>query len=154
MNEKTIEDILDRCKVEGDCMIWQGAKHRQGYGFARNGHKMQTTHRIVGLLTHGDPGDPRKYQFTHTCGNLLCCNPEHIVVETNNSIALKTYRRPDRQTKSNKFGERITEEQIRQIREYEYGGHHGEISKLARAMKLDMMTVSKVLHGKTYKWIK
>ena len=40
--------VLERCEPEGDCLIWQGAKHRQGYGIMavsgpRNSYIHQTT---------------------------------------------------------------------------------------------------------------
>ena len=145
----TTEKILNRCKPEGDCLIWQGAKHRQGYGMCRHNGKMTTTTRAVGLETHGDPGDSGKYKFTHTCGNYLCCNPDHIVVTTHEQImnSIVPTRKPKRGTNNE-----LTKETVLAIRNEPDSGW-GTGTRLAKKYGISDTTVGKIRRGQAYKWI-
>ena len=146
----TTEKILSRCVPEGDCLIWQGAKHVQGYGMCRVKGEMTTTHRAIGLDTHGDPGDSGKYKFTHICGNYLCCNPEHITVTTHSEI-MKAF--VDTRKPKSGFRGALTAEQVIEIRNHPNEGW-GTNSKLARKYGVNDSTVGKIRRGEAYKWIK
>ena len=154
MKIQSVESILERCNHDGDCMIWQGAKHRQGYGYARCTGKMQTTMRLIGILTHGEIGDSRMYQFTHTCDNLLCCNPDHIVPILRPQVCKDAYKNPDRLVRSGKDGTRVTAEQIRLIREFEPSEHYGHVAKFCREIGITRQQYVRVKDRAAYKWIK
>lgn len=66
------------------CWTWHGPRHRQGYGMIggqriATGEKlMMTVHRLLLKEKLGrDPGPT--VDAMHTCGNMRCVNPAHIV---------------------------------------------------------------------------
>lgn len=146
---KNTEKILGRCTPQGDCMIWQGATHRQGYGMIRVDAKMQTVHRVVGLDKYGNPGDSGTYKFSQTCGNKLCCNPDHIVVKTHSDVMndCVPWRKP-------KTGKRSTlqPEDVVAIRNDPDSGW-GSFVRLAKKYGTTENTVGKIRRGETYQWI-
>ena len=80
--------ILDNCKDVDGCLVWQGAtsgdmsKRPTGGGYGRvsiDGATM-AVHRVV--YTHYFGIIPHKKQIDHTCGNRLCCNPDHLELVT------------------------------------------------------------------------
>ena len=88
---KTIEGRCDKDEDTG-CWNWTRATHVQGYAFMRYGYKgMMTVQRIMAielnLFSHFD----LKTRITTTCGNKLCCNPDHIVCLSYTEILNKRY---------------------------------------------------------------
>ena len=67
------------------CIGWSGGRHRQGYpmmgGFRQSDEKriMTVTHRITAMLKYGRALSSTEYVL-HTCGNLNCLTPEHIII--------------------------------------------------------------------------
>ena len=68
--------IIRRSRVEGDCLGWHGTSPG-GYGRLDVGDKKRYVHRLMYHIIYGD--------FTghlmHTCGNSLCCRPEHLRIK-------------------------------------------------------------------------
>ena len=68
--------IIRRSRVEGDCLVWHGTSPG-GHGRLDVGDKKGYVHRLMYQIIYGD--------FTghlmHTCGNLLCCRPEHLRIK-------------------------------------------------------------------------
>lgn len=68
-------------KNEHECWPWIGSKDQSGYGKIKLGPKRLNNsfgaHRILCLLTHGQPKDPRMLAM-HVCDNPSCCNPAHL----------------------------------------------------------------------------
>lgn len=62
------------------CWIWQGPRDRQGYGRCSGGHTRGSVlaHRAAFFLTH-DYWPP---VVSHLCHNPLCCNPAHLIDES------------------------------------------------------------------------
>ena len=105
---KTLEEVLSNTKLEGNCMIWQGGKHRQGYGMMRQRGEMRTVHSVIAELKYGER--PTKYtgtRATRTCGNNLCVSPEHVIIEESANIKRRRYHCKNR---------KLTQEQVREIR--------------------------------------
>lgn len=144
------ERVLSRCKTEGDCEIWQGAKHRQGYGMLRYKGEMQTTHRVIGLEKYGDPGDSGTYKFTQTCGNLLCCNPDHIELTTHSDIMTKTVE--TRKPKSCRT-KQLTKENVIEIRNRVMPRKWGTNQILGEEYGVSPNIICNIRRGATYKWI-
>lgn len=74
----------------GDCISWTAGKHAQGYGmigaFRKNGTKIMTTvHRVIARLKYDEPLESSQ-MIVHNCGNLNCCNPDHIEKGDRNAI--------------------------------------------------------------------
>ena len=145
-----INKILDNCIPKGDCLIWQGGKHRQGYGMTRVNGQMTTTHRAVGLEYYGDPGDSGVYKFSHTCGNLLCCNPKHIIVQKHVDIMNQVTL-----TRAKKTGLRaeLEDDVIRAIRS-DPDTAWGCGKRIAKKYGVTDQQVTKIRRGLTYRWVK
>jgi hypothetical protein len=58
--------------------------------FKKDGTKIMTTvHRVVARLKYDEPLDSKTW-IIHNCGNLNCCNPDHI--EKGNRSQINKYR--------------------------------------------------------------
>lgn len=69
----------------GECLEWQGARHKFGYGQFRVGNgtkrgKMIYAHRFAYELEHGPI--PDGMEVLHTCDNPPCCRGSHLVLGT------------------------------------------------------------------------
>ena len=68
-----------------DCSNWTAGKHVQGYGMmgawrVSDGQKiMVTTHRVAARIKYDRPIDPTEYVI-HTCSNMSCVNPDHLMI--------------------------------------------------------------------------
>jgi len=88
-----VELIRSRCKEDASgCHIWQGAVHRQGYGFCRHGKKMKTIQRILAIELNLFPDIDFKSRVGNTCNNKLCGNPDHIICQTHTEVMNRNYR--------------------------------------------------------------
>jgi hypothetical protein len=72
------------------CVEWTAGKHRQGYGMTgawrADGSKIMTTvHRVLGRLKYGRALAESEY-IVHTCSNMGCVNPDHLVLGDRNTI--------------------------------------------------------------------
>jgi hypothetical protein len=66
------------------CINWTAGMHRQGYGMMGawrvDGTKiMTTTHRIAARIAFDKPLDTDEFVI-HTCSNMACCNPDHLII--------------------------------------------------------------------------
>lgn len=140
------EKIHARCEKSGDCLLWTGAKHRQGYGMSRVNGKMTTVHQAVGIEKYGDPGNTRIHKFTQTCGNLLCCNTDHIVLTTHQQIMLKAAktRKPKRALHTV-----LTEQDIRDIRAMPYE-NWSNAKRLGAHYGVAPITIVRIMKRETY----
>jgi len=80
------ERVLRRTHIPEDktkCWLWQGAVNNAGYGMIKSDSglkdipKMMTVHRAVARF-YCFPIDGVEVQ--HTCLNLTCVNPDHLVI--------------------------------------------------------------------------
>ena len=72
----TFSRIIRLSKVEGDCLVWHG-NHYHGRPRIRFGDKIKLVHRLMYEIIYGDFTG----YLTHTCGNSLCCRPEHLRIK-------------------------------------------------------------------------
>lgn len=72
------ERVADRVVVDDQtgCHVWQGATTAAGYGELHLDGGVALVHRAVYENAHGPI--PPSYDIHHTCGNRVCCNPEHL----------------------------------------------------------------------------
>jgi len=76
---------LHQTAGENGCINWTAGKHRQGYGMmgawrVSDGQKiMTTTHRIAARIAFDRAIDSTEYVI-HTCSNMACCNPDHLMI--------------------------------------------------------------------------
>lgn len=145
---KTIPDILKKCERVGDCCIWKGATHVQGYGMMRQSGVMRTVHSVVAELKYGvtAPGRYSGKRVTRTCGNIACVNPDHVeIVDAGSINAGKTFQRG-----------RFSDDDIRAIRS-EYDSHerkHGIVKYLAEKWNASVPLISSITRRTIYKRVK
>lgn len=70
--------LLRRCKIVGDCWIWQGTV-RGDYGVMSIEGRTRDAHRIAYALFRG-PVD-HGVSVLHRCPNKLCCAPHHLYLD-------------------------------------------------------------------------
>ena len=70
---------VDRYRIDEatGCWIWLLYKDHRGYGIDNAGGRACSAHRRQYEIAHGPI--PRSFQVHHTCGNSLCCNPDHLI---------------------------------------------------------------------------
>lgn len=63
-----------------DCLIWNGARSKAGYGQKRVNGKLEYTHRLAAERRFGPI--PEGMQVDHLCRNRACYNPAHLEIVT------------------------------------------------------------------------
>jgi hypothetical protein len=142
---KTLEEVLSNTKREGNCMIWQGGKHRQNYGMMRQRGEMRTVHSVVAELVYGER--PTKYngtRVTRTCGNRLCVSPEHVIIEESSKVKRRRYHCKNR---------KLTQEQVRDIRKRYAEGEWGIGTILAKEYGVSSYVLHATVSNRLYKEI-
>jgi len=111
----SLQQILDQCVANGECLEWLGARLPDGYGRISNNGKQTTTHRTVFELVHGVRLTRADF-VRHSCDNPPCCNPKHLLIGTcadNNADMLSR----GRQVRGSSHGQAVlTEAMIPDIR--------------------------------------
>lgn len=98
---KTLEQTLAEKSIkQGECRIWIGSKHKQGYGLinrARKG-KRQTVmaHRAAYELAYGEI--PAGLKICHRCDTPACIEPAHLFpgTQADNLADMKSKGRDNR----------------------------------------------------------
>jgi len=76
-----VNDVFSRIirlsGVEGDCLVWRGNNYRGRQPRLFVSGRAQLVHRLMYEIIYGDFTG----YLTHTCGNSLCCRPEHLRIK-------------------------------------------------------------------------
>jgi hypothetical protein len=139
----TLKEILEKTERDGDCMIWQGGKHRQGYAMMRQEGEMRTVHSVIAELVYGER--PTKYngtRVTRTCGNNLCVSPEHVIIEQSANLRRKRYHCKNR---------KLTQEQVRDVRKRFAEGEWGIGTILAKEYNVSTYVIYATVSNRLYK---
>lgn len=88
VSRNTPENFWSRVWISGpgDCWIWRGGRHVDGYGWLRYHGRLYAAHRLAFMLTHGALPPPPLI-IRHRCDNRPCCNPDHLEVGTHKQNA-------------------------------------------------------------------
>lgn len=63
---------------QGECLVWTGAIHENGYGIIWDRKRVVRAHRWAYEQGHGAIRNGK--DIDHICGNRLCCNVKHLRV--------------------------------------------------------------------------
>lgn len=99
---------------ESGCLIWVGAKDKDGYGVRGSRIGEKRAHRYAYVSKNGPI--PSGQVVRHTCDTPACCEPSHLVLGTHaQNIQDKVAR--NRQARGQDAGRaKLTEEMVREIR--------------------------------------
>lgn len=95
-------------KLDNGCIEWTGAKHRQGYGFvavilkSTGKRRMMTAHRIAAMIKENRE-IPSNEMVLHTCDNMGCCNPDHLLINGTTADRAKFMKKYGKTTKGRKL---------------------------------------------------
>lgn len=66
-----------------ECLTWPFTRNEKGYGQVGLNGKILKAHRLMCVLAHGEPPEPR-YNAAHSChnGHLGCVHPKHLSWKT------------------------------------------------------------------------
>ena len=70
--------FLRKCRIVGKCWVWTGAK-RGNYGVFNVSGSIRNAHRVAYVLFREPVHEG--VSVLHSCGNKLCCNPDHLFLE-------------------------------------------------------------------------
>jgi hypothetical protein len=139
------------------CWNWRGATSGKGYGVMcvtrkRGAKRLEYAHRLsVELLRGVIPGDK---VVLHKCDNPPCCNPEHLLVGTQQENILDMFAKGRGRRDNPARGERqhlakMTEEKVRLARKLRGAGI--SFRKLAIRFGMSKSAMRAAVVGETWK---
>lgn len=143
------ERLMSRSRVEGDCLVWTGARDEQGYGRIGWQGKVYLVSRMA-FETFVRPLAPGEL-VRHSCDNPPCFRREHLLAGDHADNSKDAVDR-DRVAKGVRVhGAKMTEDLVRQLRaDREAGATH---SALALKYGLSLGTINHIIHRKTWKHV-
>lgn len=127
-----------------ECVAWPFARNENGYGTLKYGPNIRKAHRVMCILAHGEPPEPR-FNASHSCGNGAggCVNPNHLSWKTPSENAYDTVRDGRARKKGRPFA-KLTQEQVGQIRAM---GDQKTRAELAIMFNVHRETIGNILRG-------
>lgn len=83
----TLETLMLRTQRDGECLLWQGAKNRRGYGSVSVQGRIKPAHVAVFELAVG--AVPMGLELDHLCRRPSCVNPKHLEPVTHRENVLR-----------------------------------------------------------------
>jgi hypothetical protein len=155
-----LKTVHDRCRDDGDCWTWtQGRHHASGHPQATiEGKGGQLVRRWVLAAATGR-------QLTHankvvdSCGNHLCCNPDHLRTSTASAVLKRAYHDGTRSTAGEYLGRlrraqscgmaKLDMDKARDLRRRMKAGE--SIAALSRETGLWPTTLREIKHGRSWR---
>lgn len=143
--------IQPHVKHLGRCWQWGGRLWANGYGaFKKNGR----SHRLSWELTNGQI--PSGVFVLHKCDNRACVNPEHLFLG-NGSDNMRDCVSKGRHDSLKRLGEKHPRARLKwwqAVRIKSSTKFKGMIIAFAKEFNVAPSTVSAVVNGKTWAWLK
>lgn len=73
----TQQRFESKVKQDGDCLTWQRARNKDGYGLFRGDNGTMLAHRYAWEQSNGPI--PAGAEIDHRCHNTACVNPAHQI---------------------------------------------------------------------------
>lgn len=122
VDPKLIERVYGYCKVEGECLVWQGSV--QANGLTPGIHWQRKRRPVRRLMLEQHLGPPHRNQHaTYVCREPLCVRLEHLAYRSRSTLRKRDHRQMDagakacRSARLSLVNRRIDNEMVRQIRE-------------------------------------
>jgi len=128
------------------CWLWTGCR-MNGYGRVRINSKQRVAHQVSWLLTNHII--PEGHIMRHKCRNKHCVNPEHLETGTPAENIADRIRDGTSNRGIRSARAKLTEEQVRQIRERAGENQRG----LAEEYGVNSRTISDIIHRKHWAWL-
>lgn len=149
MRMKAAKFMAQVAKRDSGCWEWTGLIMDNGYGRVGVAGRLWSAHRyayeqLVGPI-------PAGLCVCHRCDNRACVNPEHLFIGTHADNMADMVRKGRQTLGSVNRGAKLTEEQVRDIRDRL---HAGETRRcLAREFGVSSTAVDSIVSGKTWAWL-
>lgn len=146
------ERIFASAMRVGECLIWQRAPTKAGYGLIWIDGRHVQVHRAAYEAHHGPI--PAGKLVMHSCDNRLCVEPAHLSVgsHADNAADMLAKKRHRTTTGAQHHHAKLTEAAAAQIRRrYKARDRINGASALAREFGVTQSTVWYVLAGRTWK---
>lgn len=140
---KTVQErFWEKVDKSGDCWEWLGCKDKDGYGFFRVNGKNKKAHRFALEIGGDELGDSL---VLHKCDNPSCVRPLHLFTGdiSDNQI--------DAAIKKRTAGQKLTVEDVRQIRERRKAGETAK--KIASDYSIKTGTVYHIQYRRKWKHV-
>jgi hypothetical protein len=155
----TVDDALLRrifahCLPNGECLEWQSARTRAGYGELMTRGVMTYAHRLVAIYCYGPPETWDGPQVNHHCDNPPCCNPAHLYPGTHRHNVTDSWVRGRAKKPPVHSGEAHSQARLTSAGAAEIKVLYREgwtISALSRRFSVARFTIRAVVTGKTWK---
>lgn len=142
-----VDALRAKLVVVGDCHVFTGTVTPSGYGaFYFDSIIQGSAHRVAYEMWKGDI--PKGGYVIPSCGNKLCCNPDHLTLGTFKDVMRirNEAGRSIRGTRNPKA--KLNLEQVQNIRDRLAAGIKPRI--LAAEFDISQSTISQIKQGKTW----
>lgn len=149
------ERFWDYVEKTDTCWVWMGTKQYQGYGLIKTTENKKQinhpAHRVSYEMAYGPI--PKGMLVCHKCDNPPCVNPDHLFLGTHadNGKDMASKGRSLRGTRNSKA--KITEQDVRDIRDSFKDRGWGDLPALAAHYNLDRSSLYHIANRKTWKHV-
>lgn len=139
-----------KLKKSGSCLLWTGAKSKNGYGNIWIAGKNVPAHRAAWELEYGKI--PVGKLIRHSCDTPLCCNVAHMSLGTNQDNKNDAVARGRHNKGEDQRSAKLTETQVLEIRRLYATGDYTQ-KGLAAEYSITQGTLAQIVNRKTWKHI-